>query len=95
MRSMGLRVTELAGPDLRAVSGQWALIVCEGAVSRAPETWLAALAVGGRLGVVERKGPAGRAMIYLRTAAGVGARPMFDCAAPIMAGFEPEAGFVF
>jgi protein-L-isoaspartate(D-aspartate) O-methyltransferase len=95
LEAMGLRVTRLDGPDLRAVVGRWPLIVCEGAVGRTPETWIAAIAPGGRLGVVERQGPLGRAMLYQRSDAGVGSLPLFDTAPPIMAGFEPERGFVF
>jgi protein-L-isoaspartate(D-aspartate) O-methyltransferase len=95
MRRMGLVVTQHDGPDLTAVSGEWPLIVCEGGVARVPETWLAAIAPGGRLGVVRRAGQSGQALIFLRSEAGVGSRPLFDCTPPIMAGFEPERGFVF
>jgi protein-L-isoaspartate(D-aspartate) O-methyltransferase len=87
MGAMGLTVTRLDGADLKSVSGRWPLIVCEGAVARPPESWLAALAPEGRLAVVERLGRVGRAMLYLRSPAGVGSRPMFDCAPPVMDGF--------
>jgi protein-L-isoaspartate(D-aspartate) O-methyltransferase len=92
---MGLKVTRLDGEDLRAVTGRWPLIVCEGAVCEVPQSWLEAIAPEGRLGVVERRGQTGRAMLYVRADAGLGARPLFDCAAPIMAGFEAEQRFVF
>ena len=92
---MGLKVTRLDGPDLTAVSGMWPLIVCEGAVSEVPEAWIAAIAPEGRLGAVRRQGPTGWAMIHVRAATGVGSRPMFDCAPPLMAGFEAAKGFVF
>jgi protein-L-isoaspartate(D-aspartate) O-methyltransferase len=95
MTVMGLSVTRQDGADPTAVSGEWPLIVCEGAVSEVPERWLAAIAPGGRLGVVRRAGPTGQALICLRSEAGVGTRPLFDCAPPIMAGFEAERGFVF
>lgn len=95
LEAMGLEVTRLDGADLGSPSGRWPLIVCEGAVSRTPESWLAAIAPGGRLGVVERNGPAGRAMIHVRSQAGIGSRPLFDAAPPVMAGFEREPGFVF
>jgi protein-L-isoaspartate(D-aspartate) O-methyltransferase len=90
---MGLAVTRQADADLTAVTGSWDIIVCEGSVALAPPTWVAALAVGGRLGVVERDGPVGRAMIYLRTEHSFGARPVFDCTPPVLAGFAPERGF--
>jgi len=95
MTAMGLHVTRLDGADLTAVAGEWPLIVCEGAVSEVPQTWLAAIAPGGRLGVVRRAGQAGQALIALRSEAGVGLRPLFDCAPPVMAGFQAERGFVF
>jgi protein-L-isoaspartate(D-aspartate) O-methyltransferase len=92
---MGLAVAQHDGPDLTAVSGEWPLIVCEGAVAKVPESWLAAIAPGGRLGVVRRAGPSGQALLFLRSEAGVGSRPLFDCTPPILAGFEPTRGFVF
>jgi protein-L-isoaspartate(D-aspartate) O-methyltransferase len=95
LEAIGLKVTRLDGADLRSVFGQWPLIVCEGAVTHAPAAWVAALAPEGRLAVIERRGRVGRAMLYLRGTAGVGARPLFDCAPPVLAGFEEEPGFVF
>jgi protein-L-isoaspartate(D-aspartate) O-methyltransferase len=95
MRAMGVSVTQLDGADLTAASGEWPLIVCEGAVSRVPDSWIAAIAPGGRLGAVRRTGQVGQALIFLRSEAGVGSRPLFDCTPPVMAGFEPERGFVF
>jgi len=90
---MGLGVTEIDAGD--AAGGEYDLIVCEGAVAVAPEAWTAALAPGGRLGVIERQGRIGQAMLYLRSAETVGSRPLFDCAPPFMAGFAPQPGFVF
>jgi protein-L-isoaspartate(D-aspartate) O-methyltransferase len=95
LEAMGLTVTRQDGPDLKTVAGQWPLIVCEGAVIHPPASWIAAIAPGGRLGVVERQGRAGRAMLYARGPSGVGSRPLFDCAPPVMAGFEAETQFVF
>ena len=95
LETMGLKVTRIDGPDLKAVTGQWDLIVCEGAVSGTPQAWLDAIAPGGRLGVIERKGRAGAAVIHSRSEAGVGARAIFSCAPPFLAGFEPQTSFVF
>jgi protein-L-isoaspartate(D-aspartate) O-methyltransferase len=80
-------------PDLAPPVGSWSLIVCEGAVAKAPASWVAALEPGGRLGVVERDGPVGHAMLYLRTDKGVGARPLFDSTPPVMSGFEAVRAF--
>ena len=92
---MGLDVTECDAASVPGGPGGWTLMICEGAVSETPREWLAALAPGGRLGVIERQGPLGRAMFYVRTSEGFGSRPVFDCTPPLMAGFEPKPGFVF
>ena len=93
----GEAVQVVAG-DPRTVGddGPYDVIVCEGGVERAPEAWLAAIDVGGRLGVVERTGPVGKARLYQRgDDALVGRREVFDATPPVMAGFEATAGFAF
>ena len=56
LEHMGLSVTQLDGDDLTTVSGgPYDIILTEGSVGEAPASWLAALAVGGRLGLVERQ----------------------------------------
>ena len=96
LETMGLAVTRLEGDDLKAVpAGAYDVIICEGAVAAAPKAWQDALAVGGRLGVVERTGPVGRAVVYLRADDGVGRRVGFDASPPVLAGFEAETGFSF
>ena len=95
MQTMGLTVDRLDGEDLTPASGGYQVIVCEGAVAKAPASWIAALAPAGRLGVVERDGPVGRAILYVRSDDGVGARAVFDATAPWLAGFEPVQGFAF
>jgi protein-L-isoaspartate(D-aspartate) O-methyltransferase len=84
---MGLSVSRLDE------GGEYDLIVCEGAVGRVPARWTQALAPGGRLGVIERDGPVGRAMLYLRAGPTVGSRSLFDCTPPVMSGFEAARGF--
>lgn len=93
--AMGLEVTHCDAATLTPRPGGWNLIVCEGAVSETPRAWLDALASGGRLGVVERRGALGRAMVYLKTGETVGGRAVFESTPPILAGFEPKAQFVF
>lgn len=96
LEGMGLTVERLDDGDLGSVpGGGYDVIVCEGAVARVPQAWTAALKVGGRLGAVERTGPAGRAMIYVRADDGIGGRPVFDSAPPHLPGFEPAQGFAF
>ena len=94
LREMGLAVEE-KDADTAPIAGSYDLVLCEGAVAKAPAAWIAALAVGGRLGVVERDGPVGRAMLYLKSEGDVGARPLFDSTPPVLAGFAAERGFAF
>jgi protein-L-isoaspartate(D-aspartate) O-methyltransferase len=108
MAAMGLEVFRLDDGDLTfgdgiqgavvptgGPNGGYDVVVCEGAVGNVPPAWCAALALGGRLGVVVRNGQIGRAELYLRSERDVGHRDLFDCAPPIMAGFEPQAAFTF
>jgi protein-L-isoaspartate(D-aspartate) O-methyltransferase len=95
LQAIGLDVTRLDGPDLTVVTGTWPIIVCEGAVTRAPASWLAALAPEGRLAVIESDGPLGRAMLYLKSRQATGGRPLFECGARLLPGFEKAPGFVF
>jgi protein-L-isoaspartate(D-aspartate) O-methyltransferase len=72
------------------------VIVCEGAVHKTPAAWIAAIAVGGRLGVVERHGPVGKARLYLRGVDRLAAaREIFDANAPMLPGFTAAPAFVF
>lgn len=100
LQAMGLQVERLDKGDLKKPpkafgGGGYDVIVCEGAVPAAPAGWLAALAEGGRLAVVERTGPVGRAKLYLKAGDGVGAREVFDAAPPILPGFKPAPQFAF
>lgn len=70
------------------------VIICEGAVTAIPRAWLKALAPGGRLGAVERRGPGGKARLILLGADGLLARrELFDSTPHLMPGFEPEPVF--
>jgi protein-L-isoaspartate(D-aspartate) O-methyltransferase len=96
LEAMGLTVERVEDETLAAPAGKtFDLVIVEGAVAAVPTGWTEALAVGGRLGVVERKGPVGKAMIYVRAEDGVGGRAAFDATPPWLAGFEPVHGFAF
>ena len=95
LAAMGLSVLQRDAGDTTPIEQTFDLIVCEGGMPKAPEAWLAALADGGRLGLVERDGPVGRATLYLRAGVTVGSRVLFDSTPPILAGFEPKRGFEF
>ena len=69
------------------------LIVSEAATPVRPDAWLAALKVGGRLAVVERSSPAGKAVLYVKGASGLSRRELFDAAPPVLAELAPEPAF--
>ena len=93
LEAMGLSVTRIDGEG--PVTGTYDIVVSEGAVSAVPAAWTEAMKLQGRLGVVERTGPVGRACLYVRSEDGVGGRPIFDSAAPMLPGFGPKPAFAF
>jgi protein-L-isoaspartate(D-aspartate) O-methyltransferase len=94
IEAMGMSPARLDDAELTAVAPDaYDLIVVEGAVGRAPEAWLAGLALGGRLAVVERAGAVGQAVLYIRGDDGVGRRSLFDAFPPVLAGYELRHGF--
>lgn len=96
LEHLGLAVTRLEEGDLsHPPAGAYDVIVCEGAVAHAPAAWTDALALRGRLGVVERDGPVGKAAVYLRAEDGIGRREVFDATPPVLNGFAAEHGFAF
>jgi len=97
LEHMGIAVTRIDGDDLALLPADLRadIVVCEGAVATAPPAWCAALNLGGRLGVVERDGPVGKACIHVRGGDGLGRRELFDATPPVLPGFESEQGFAF
>lgn len=95
MDAIGLVVTRCDAAD-PTPGGVFDVVICEGAVTDPPAAWLAAMAAPtGRLGVVVRNGPVARARLYVPAESGAAYRDLFDCAPPIMAGFEPTRAFAF
>ena len=86
-------VEAVVAPFTRPAGEGYDLIVSEAAVPVRPEAWLAALKVGGRLAVVERSGPAGKAVLYVKGASGLSRRELFDSAPPVLADLAPEPAF--
>jgi protein-L-isoaspartate(D-aspartate) O-methyltransferase len=79
---------------LTAPSGEgYDVIISEAAVPGRPEAWLAALKVGGRLAVVERSGPVGKAVLYVRGEQGMSRRELFNAAPPVLVELAPEPTF--
>jgi len=89
---------KVVGGDLGALEalGTFDVAICEGAVARTPQAWLDVIAVGGRLGVVERTGPGGKARLFLRGEEGLmSTREVFDASPPMLPGFDLQPGFAF
>jgi protein-L-isoaspartate(D-aspartate) O-methyltransferase len=75
--------------------GLYDAILLEGATEVAPQGLFAQLKDGGRLVCVLGSGPGAKAMIYRRSGAETGGRPIFDAAAPVLPGFVKPAAFAF
>jgi len=95
IEALGATVIQADADPNQVPPGEYDLVICEGAVARAPEAWLKALALQGRLAVVERDGPVGKACLYVRAEDGIGRRELFDATPPVLAGFEAQHGFAF
>ena len=94
MRQIGCAVDEIAA-DASPAKGAYKVIVVEGAVNEVPASWAAALAEGGRMAVILRDGPMGKARIFSKTAGQVASYEAFDAAASFLPGYEPKAQFAF
>lgn len=86
-------VESVLAPFTQPAGEGYDLIVSEAATPVRPDAWLAALKVGGRLAVVERAGPAGKAVLYVKGASGLSRRELFDAAPPVLASLAPEPAF--
>lgn len=86
---VALQIAPLTTP----AGSDWDLIVSEGAVAVRPTVWLERLRIGGRLAVVERSGPNGRAVLYVRGREGYSRRELFDAAPPVLAEMTPAPAF--
>ena len=81
--------------DAKVPPAGFDLIVSEGAVAEVPDSWIAALNPGGRLAVVVRDGPVGKARLYIRGEGYASSRELFDATPPVLAGFEKAPTFQF
>jgi len=86
-------VTVVIAPLVAPSGGDYDIIVSEVGVGARPEAWIAALKVGGRLAVVERSGPAGKAVLYIRGREGVSRRELFDSNPEVVAEMTPAPAF--
>ena len=86
-------VEGVAAPLTQPVGEGYDVIVSEAAVPVRPDAWLAALKIGGRLAVVERSSPAGKAVLYVKGPTGLSRRELFDAAPPVLTELAPEPSF--
>ncbi len=86
-------VQTVTAPLNAPAGGGYDIIICEGAVPGRPEAWLKVLNVGGRLALVERTGPVGKAVLYVRGEQGVSRRELFNAAPPMLAELAPDPIF--
>lgn len=71
------------------------VILLNGGAEIVPDAWLAQLAPGGRLGVIVREGPAGKARIYTRAEEAVAFRVEFDAFPNVAPGLHRPRVFTF
>jgi protein-L-isoaspartate(D-aspartate) O-methyltransferase len=87
---------DLVTQDLGAPAGSdYDLIVSEGAAADVPQAWLDALKPGGRLAMVLRDGPVGKARLFLKGDRYSSSRELFDSTPGMLAGFERAPTFEF
>jgi protein-L-isoaspartate(D-aspartate) O-methyltransferase len=94
LRIAGLDVDEIAADGVPAKDA-YQVIVVEGAVAEVPASWTAALTEGGRMAVIVRDGPMGKARLYAKTDGRVVSYEAFDAAAAFLPGHAPKAQFAF
>jgi protein-L-isoaspartate(D-aspartate) O-methyltransferase len=94
LKQIGCACDEISA-DKNPAKGKYQVIVVEGSVNDVPAAWCAALAEGGRMAVIVRRGPMGQAHLYERCDDRIVSREVFDAAAPFLPGFEPKAQFAF
>ena len=71
------------------------VMLLNGGAEIIPDAWLAQLAPGGRLGVIVREGPAGKARIYTRAEETVAFRVEFDAFPNVAPGLHRPRVFTF
>ncbi|MCA0367926.1 MAG: protein-L-isoaspartate O-methyltransferase [Proteobacteria bacterium] len=69
------------------------LIVSEGGIADLPKTWGDALRTGGRMVLVERRGPIGKAALFIKGEQGLSRRELFDSSPAVLAELTPAPTF--
>ena len=85
----------VTGPlaDGAAKCAPYDVITVEGGVEVIPDAVLAQLKQGGRIGAVFMDGAVGTARVGYKTEGRMTWRPVFNAAAPVLAGFRTARGF--
>lgn len=78
-----------------AAGAPYDVIFIGGAVAELPEAIMKQLAMGGRLVVVEGEGNAAVAKLYVNDDGNVSGRRLFNCAIPVLPGFQRVPQFLF
>lgn len=71
------------------------IILVDGGVHQIPHALVDQLSEGGRLAAVRRSGPAGQALLVVKSGGIASERVEFDASVPVLPGFEKPAAFVF
>ncbi len=97
LAELGILVRVVSGPleQGHGENAPYDAILVNGALEVRPEALLRQLAEGGRLVCIQGRGRAAKATLYVRAGDAFGQRALFDAAAPLLAGFQAEPGFVF
>lgn len=97
LAAAGYPVPVHAGPFDQGLAGDapYDAILVNGAVETRPDALIAQLGEGGRLACVVGRGRSAKATLFVRGGETVGARGLFDAAAPLLPAFRTEPAFVF
>jgi protein-L-isoaspartate(D-aspartate) O-methyltransferase len=97
LADLGVGATVVSGPLVQghADGAPYDAILVNGAVETRPEALLRQLKDGGRLVCIQGRGRSAKATLFVRAGDAYGQRALFDAAAPLLAGFQAEPGFVF
>ena len=95
-----LRIDNVAILNMPNVGGYPAqapydIILIDGGVHQVPHALVDQLSEGGRLAAVRRSGPAGQALLVVKSGGIASERVEFDATVPVLPGFEKPAAFVF
>jgi protein-L-isoaspartate(D-aspartate) O-methyltransferase len=97
LAAVGVPVEVVVGPldHGYAAAAPYDAILVNGALDMRPERLLDQLKDGGRLACIRGRGRAAKAKRYVRSGDAFGSLALFDAAAPTLAAFKREPGFVF